>query len=330
MVSLPMQSFVRELRQGSTASIRDCLQGLEELGYWGVNVVDHILRSDSDVAEHHLEEDWNWRFPDPLSTLGYLAAITDKLRLGVRILVVPYRSPFATAHAVASVDSFSGGRVVLGVAPGYDADEFRRLGIPRNRRGRLTDEYLDVMRALWAADGPIDFAGDSVQFEGAQLQVGPVQRPGPPLWVGGNSWTALERAVRVGDGWTPSIYAYTWPSASDGVHVTRDELPAMLAWAAEQRAVAGLPPLECVPSSGVSHRFTDALYHPGRTDADIQQFSAIGTIDETLREFQLFHQAGCTKFVIRLTGVSTGDFLMQAETFAKQIMPFIEEGAPVR
>jgi probable F420-dependent oxidoreductase len=325
LVSLPMQAFIRDLRQGSRQSIRDCVQGLEDLGYWGVIVVDHILRSDTDVAEHHDEEDWNWRFPDPLSTLGYLAAITTKVRLGTRILVVPYRSPIATAHAVATVDSLSGGRVVLGVAPGYDASEFVKLGVPRNKRGRLTDEYLDVMRTLWAADGPADFAGPTVQFTGAELQLGPVQRPGPPLWVGGNTKVALERAIRVGDGWTPSIYGYHWPSATDGIHLTRDELPAMLAWAAQQRAAAGQPPLTCVPSSGVPLRFTDAPHQPGRTDADIQQFSAVGTVEEQLREFQLFYQAGCTKFVIRLAGADSSDFLAQAEVFAKQIMPYIDQ-----
>jgi len=196
MVSLPMQAFIRDLRQGSRQSIRDCVQGLEDLGYWGVIVVDHILRSDTDVAEHHDEEHFNWRFPDPLSTLGYLAAITTTVRVGTRILVVPYRSPIATAHAVATVDSLSGGRVVLGVAPGYDASEFVKLGVPRTKRGRLTDEYLDVMRTLWAADGPVDFDGPTVSFQSAELQLGPVQRPGPPLWVGGNTQVALERAVR--------------------------------------------------------------------------------------------------------------------------------------
>ena len=77
---------------------------------------------------------------------------------------------------------------------------------------------------------------------------------------------------------------------------------------------------------GVPLKFTDSPQHPGRADSDIQQFSAIGTVEEQLREFQLFHQAGCSKFVIRLLGADTDDFLAQAEVFAKQIMPFIEQG----
>ena len=325
MVSLPLQAFVRDLRRGSRASIRDCVQGLEGLGYWGVNVVDHILRSDTDVAEHHVEPDWNWRFPDPVSMLGYLAAITERMRLGIRVLVVPYRKPIPVAHAFATIDSLSGGRAIVGVGPGYDADEFRRLGVPRNRRGRLTDEYLDVIKALWAADEPIGFDGETIKFEGAQLQVGPVQRPGPPLWVGGNSQAALMRAVRVGDAWTPMFYGYSWPSASDGADVLRDQVPAMLEWARQQRAAAGLPRLECVPDSGVPWTFTGKPAHPGRKPADIQQFSAIGTVEEILEEFQLFCQAGCDRFAIRLAGTGTDDFLRQARVFAEQIMPFIDK-----
>jgi probable F420-dependent oxidoreductase len=325
MVSLPVQMFLRDLRRGETTGIRDCMQGLEDLGYWGVNVVDHILRSDTDVAEHHLEKDWNWRFPDALSTLSYLAACTSTLKLGTRILVVPYRSPIAVAHAVASIDSLSGGRVVLGVAPGYDASEFEKLGVKRSLRGRRTDEYLDVMRALWAADGPIDFNGESIQFRNAQLQVGPVQRPGPPIWVGGNGRVGLQRAIRKGDGWTPSVYPYTWPSPSDGVQVTRDEIPELLAWAADERSAAGLPMLDCVPSSGMPLTFTEHPRHPGRRPSDVQQFSSLGTVDEILEEFQLFYQAGCTKFVIRVGGEDATEFLRVAEIFSREVMPFIEQ-----
>jgi probable F420-dependent oxidoreductase len=330
MVSLPLQAFIRDLRQGSSAAIRDCVQGLEDLGYWGVNVVDHILQSDTDVAEHHLEPDWNWRFPDPVSTLGYLAAITTRVKLGIRVLVVPYRKPISVAHAFATVDSLSGGRAIVGVGPGYDADEFHRLEVPRNRRGKLTDEYLDVIKALWAADGPIDFHGETINFEGALLQVGPVQRPGPPLWIGGNSQAALKRAVRVGDAWTPMFYGYTWRSDGDGGHVFRDQVPAMLEWAAKERVAAGLPPLECVPDSGVPWTITEKPAHPGRKPEDIQQFSAIGTVDEILEEFQLFHQAGCERFAIRLAGSDTDDFLRQASVFAKQIMPFIDKQTRVQ
>ncbi|MDH6292841.1 TIGR03619 family F420-dependent LLM class oxidoreductase [Rhodococcus opacus] len=325
MVSLPLQAFIRDLRKGSSTSIRDCVQGLEDLGYWGVNVVDHILQSDTDAAEHHAEADWNWRFPEYASTMGYLAAITQRLRIGVRVLVVPYRKPIQVAHAFATIDSLSGGRAVVGVGPGYDVEEFRRLSVPRNKRGKLTDEYLDVMQALWAADGPIDFEGETIQFKGAQLQVGPVQRPGPPLWIGGNSQAALARAVRVGDAWTPMLYGYTFRSPGDGRHVLREELPDMMDWANKQRAAAGLPALECIPGSGVPWNITDRPAHPGRRPEEIQQFSAIGTVDEILEEYQLFYQAGCRRFSIRLAGADTDDFLRQADIFANQIMPFISK-----
>jgi hypothetical protein len=149
------------------------------------------------------------------------------------------------------------------------------------------------------------------------------------VWIGGNSPIALKRAIRVGDAWTPAIYGYGWPSTdgakADGVDLHRDNIPAMLEQARIERAEAGLGPLECIPDSGVPWKITDKPAHPGRKPEDIQMFSAIGTPDEILQEFQLFHQAGCSKFVIRLAGTDSEDFLRQAKVFAEEIMPFIDK-----
>jgi probable F420-dependent oxidoreductase len=320
MISLPMQLLISDLRSGEQQSTRDCLQAIEEMGYWGVNVVDHILRSDTAVAEHQLEGDSHWRFPDPLSVLPFLAACTNNLRLGIRVLVIPYRTPFAAAHAVATIDSLSGGRMVLGAAPGYDAEEFRMLGVARNERGAMTDEYLEIMCALWEADGPIDYAGRYHTFNGAQLQVGPVQRPRPILWIGGNSRAALRRAIRFGDAWTPSLFPYSWPSPSDGVQLTRAELADCLALAAQERESAGLPALDCVPCSGVPLTFTQKPRHQARQPNEIQQFSAEGTPAELLEEFLLFKATGCSKFVVQFTGKDTASFLSSAEIFATEIL----------
>jgi hypothetical protein len=106
--------------------------------------------------------------------------------------------------------------------------------------------------------------------------------------------------------------------------VLRNDIPAMLEQARVERAAVGLAPLECIPDSGVPWTFTEKPAHPGRKPEDIQMFSATGTVDEILQEFQLFHQAGCSKFVIRLAGANTDDFLRQAKLFADEIMPNID------
>jgi hypothetical protein len=127
--------------------------------------------------------------------------------------------------------------------------------------------------------------------------------------------------VRFGDVWTPSIYPYTWPSASDGVQVTRAELPALLAEAAEARAAAGRAPLECIPSAGMPLEFTDRPAHAGRSSDEVLQFSSRGTPEEIGEEFRLFQEAGCEGFVVRIGGNAPEEFVTTAQRFADEVMP---------
>jgi probable F420-dependent oxidoreductase len=300
------------------------------MGYWGVCVPDHILSTDTDVAEHRLEEMWNWRFGDPLTVLAFLAASSTRLFVGPRILVGPYRQPFAVAHAIATIDSLSGGRAFVGIAAGYDEKEFRAMGIPRQERGPITDEHLEIMLKLWESEGPVSHRGRYHRFDDVQLHLPPVQRPHPRIWVGGNSRAGLRRAIRFGDAWTPTVYPYSWPSPSDGVDVMRDDLKDMLAEAAEQRAAMGRAPLECIVSAGMPLVFSESPQHRGRRPAEVQQFSGKGTAEEVAEEFVLFKEAGVTGFVIRLPGESLDAFLGTAETFMTAVLPLISSEVNAR
>jgi probable F420-dependent oxidoreductase len=140
------------------------------------------------------------RFCEPLITLAYLAGHTRRIRLGVSAYIMPYRNPVLTAKHVATLDTLSGGRLLLGIGTGWLREEFHALGVPFTHRGRRTDEYLDVCKALWS--------GDEVQFDGRHYRLPrvrtgprPAQHPHPPLWIAGNSRAAIERAARCGDGW---------------------------------------------------------------------------------------------------------------------------------
>ena len=124
---------------------------------------------------------------DPFVSLSFAAAATSTLRLHTNILVPAYRNPILTAHAVATLDALSGGRVILGVAVGYLEGEFESLGVDFHRRGALLDESIERIRAAWA--------------EGIWPQ--PVQQPHPPIWFGGNSKASIRRVVAVGSGWMP-------------------------------------------------------------------------------------------------------------------------------
>jgi probable F420-dependent oxidoreductase len=137
---------------------------------------------------------------DPLVTLSLVAAVTDRVRLGTSVLVLPYRNPVNLAAEAAALDVLSDGRFVLGVGAGWMREEFRALGIDPAERGARTDEHIEVLRALWTQD-PASFSGRFTSFDGIVLATTPRTEGGPPVWVGGNTDVALRRAVRLGDGW---------------------------------------------------------------------------------------------------------------------------------
>jgi probable F420-dependent oxidoreductase len=137
---------------------------------------------------------------DPLVTLAVVAGATSRVRLGTTVLIVPYRNAVVTAKMVSSLDALSAGRFVFGIGAGWVAAESAMLGVPFAERGAMTDEYLEAMQELWTKREPT-FAGKYTQFSGLTFEPKPVQKPHPPVIVGGESPPALRRAARAGDGW---------------------------------------------------------------------------------------------------------------------------------
>jgi probable F420-dependent oxidoreductase len=140
------------------------------------------------------------RFLDPAVSLAHVAAHTRTIRLATGIIILPQRNPVVLAKELASVDVLSGGRLIFGIGAGYLQPEFEAIGAPFEDRGGRTDEYIEAIRALWTQDAP-RFEGRFVSFGGIDAQPRPVQKPHPPIVVGGLSRPALRRAVRQGNGW---------------------------------------------------------------------------------------------------------------------------------
>jgi probable F420-dependent oxidoreductase len=137
---------------------------------------------------------------DPLTAFAFVAACSSKLRLFTNIIVLPYRNPFLLAKAAATLQVLSGGRLLLGVGVGYQREEFEALGVSYAERGALADEALETIRQIWAG-GEVIKQGRHFNAPGNESR--PVPSPVPPIWVGGGSDRALERAARHGDGWVP-------------------------------------------------------------------------------------------------------------------------------
>lgn len=140
---------------------------------------------------------------DPFTVLTFVSAQTRKVRLGTSVLVAAYRSPLVVAKMGATLDVLSGGRFILGVGAGWSADEFTASGQLFSDRHEQTDEFLLVLRELWTAEKPT-FLGKYYRVPPSIFLPKPLQKPHPPIWIGGNSRRALQRAAELGDGWHPT------------------------------------------------------------------------------------------------------------------------------
>jgi probable F420-dependent oxidoreductase len=140
---------------------------------------------------------------DPLVVLGFAAACTERLMLGTSVLVAAYRSPVVTAKMAATLDVLSHGRTILGVGVGWSADEFAAVGRTIEERNLQADEFIQVVRHLWLEE-EVQFQGKFYRVPRSLFLPKPLQRSGPPIWIGGNSERALRRVATYGDGWHPT------------------------------------------------------------------------------------------------------------------------------
>jgi probable F420-dependent oxidoreductase len=184
--------------------LRDVAEAADELGYHVVFAAEHLIYP----QEIRTPYPYGGRFPfavtDPVldvpTTLAWAAAVTKHVRLGASVMVLPYHEPVALAKALTTIDVLSGGRLMVGVASGWLREEFDLLGVPFHERGARTDEYLAALRALWTEER-VTFRGRFVRLEEAAFFPKPIQKPHPPIWIGGASAAAFRRIAHLGDGW---------------------------------------------------------------------------------------------------------------------------------
>ena len=215
-IQLPIQSqstyFVEPWEaDAGAAELASVARACDEHGYDYVAVCDHI------AIPRDRAEAMSTTWYDTVATLSWLAGITDRVRLLSHVFVPAYRHPLATAKAFSTLDALSGGRAVMGVGAGHVEAEFDALGISFADRGRLTDEAIDEIRALFRDEWGAGELGQRPR---------PVQDGGPPIWVGGSSPAAIRRAAERGDGWLPQ-------------GTLKKDMPASIARVHELRAAAG-------------------------------------------------------------------------------------------
>jgi probable F420-dependent oxidoreductase len=188
---------------------RICASG-EAMGFDFATFSDHVVIPTTINARYPYSE--TGEFPtgsaaagrhEQLTEIAFVAAKTSRLRLVSSVMVVPHRPAVLCAKILSTIDVLSGGRLTVGIGAGWLQEEFEAIGAPPfAARGAVTDEYLQAFRVLWSQEDP-RFSGEHVKFAGIVFAPKPVQKPGPPIWVGGESGPALRRTARFGDAWYP-------------------------------------------------------------------------------------------------------------------------------
>jgi probable F420-dependent oxidoreductase len=180
----------------TAAAVADIASTVEDAGFDACFVTDHPFGGDRWLAAggHHALE--------PLVQLSFAAAATTTLLLHTNIYVLPYRNPFLAAKSILSLDVLAGGRVILGVGAGYVTSEFAALGVDFDERNDLLEEGIEAMKMAWTRDG-VALTGRHFLAGGNTMLPRPTSRPHPPIWMGGNSKRAIQRAVRSCQGWSP-------------------------------------------------------------------------------------------------------------------------------
>ena len=226
----------------SPESMTRIAQQGEAFGYDYLTLTDHVVLPNLRVPGYPYSESGEFfgegpeRRHEQLTAAAFIAAKTTRIRLVLAVMVVPHRPAVLAAKMLSTIDVLSDGRLVVGIGAGWLQAEFDAVvGPPFAARGRVTDEYLIAFRNLWTEEAP-RFEGNWVKYDGISFEPKPVQKPRPPIWVGGESGPSLRRAARFGDAW--------YPIGSNSKHLL-DTLPRYCAGIARLRqltAEAGREP----------------------------------------------------------------------------------------
>jgi probable F420-dependent oxidoreductase len=239
---------------------------------------------------------------EPLTLLSYLAGRTTRVRLGISVLIVPHRNPLYTAKVVATLDVLSGGRVICGIGAGWLREEFEALGLSFDRRGEETDEWVRIFKVCWQEGDP-EYHGRLYAFDKVAFEPKPVQKPHPPIWVGGNSRRAMRRAVELGDAWHPG-----W-SRPDQLAGQLRQLTAIAEKAGRDPASLELTLL----------RPLQILDGPAKEP----RRPLIGSADQVAEDIRHYARIGVSHLVFGFRTTDGPEMLQQVERFAAEVRPLL-------
>ena len=300
--------------RGATAE-PDALETLvtrgEALGFSSTMIADHVVFPVKIQSKYPYTADG--RFPghgdalEQLSLMAFVAAKTQRLRLVTSVMILPYRNPVFTAKALATIDVLSRGRVTVGVGVGWLEEEFQALGAADfKRRGAVSDEYIRIFKALWTTS-PASFRGEFYRFDEIQCLPHPVQKPHPPIWIGGHSKAALRRVARLGDGWHPV-------GANPAVPLGPSELQALLDEVYRLTEAEGRDPKTLTIS------YKAPVYDVGKPVAPgVARRPFTGAPEQIREDIDTFARLGVSELIFDFRSESQTESLDRMERFAQSI-----------
>ncbi len=263
-------------------------QLFEALGYESMWTFEHVIvPQDYDSVYPYsptgkLAVGADASFVDPLIALSFVAAATERIRLGTGVNILTQTNPLYLAKQASSIDHLSGGRLMLGLGVGWLREEFHALGVPFERRGARADEYLDAMRQAWSGE-TVDLRGDFVDWTGFRMLPRPAQEPGVPIVVGGTTDAAIRRVVARGDGW------YV-------IHKDLDEFTSHMA------------------------RLRAECDRQGRDSSEIEVTAYWNHHREGLEGLDVYRSHGVSRVLVNLAALRMGDAEDAARRFADEVL----------
>ena len=289
----------------------------DQLGFEYVACCDHP------VIPKEAAKPMGTRWFDPIATLGFAAGITTRVKLLTSVVVLPYRTPFDIAKSMATLDSLSGGRLIFGVGVGHLQREFEALGANFAERGAVTDEYIEIIKALWTNDAAT-YHGKYWDFEGMMVSPRPVAEPHPPVWVGGNAKAAVRRAILHAEGWHP-------------MQMAPEEYKGMIAYARKVMKESGrTKPMEfnsridgidpgavsgAKPVSGPSTMSGKEAPYYARAASGPRTAPSITTAEALIARIHEYRDAGATMVNIGFRYTELAPLLESMDWLAQEVMP---------
>jgi len=293
------------------ATILALARRAEETGFASIWLADHVAFPVSFKSKYPYSATGGFptRNSDPLmepvATMGVLVGATRRVRIGTAALIMPYRNPVLLARMLVTLDHFSGGRIVLGAGVGWLEEEFVALGSRDfRRRGRATDEYLEIFKAL-AAGGEVGYRGQTYAFEPVFSSPGSLQRPHPPILIGGLSDAALRRVVRHGNGWL---------AVTAGFDMLAERIALLRRLAAE--AGRRFEDLE------LAYKIFLDVGMPKRSAFDARE-PGTGSPSEIRDDLRRLLDLGFTTIIVRNRGSSAAEVMAQIDRLVGEIVPAV-------